>query len=139
MNQQLKNKIYSRFADDWEASSSQFDICVKIFDYLLSRPIEQLRHLTPGSLKVAIKENRSDTDLIKIIQYLSGDRMGVLSTHFEFVDEFENFYPLEYEDIKYAQNTGKLVHPKTGESVENYEDKVLMYFTPTALIKNIQD
>jgi len=138
MNQQLKDQLYSRFSEDWGDSSSQFDICVKIFDYLLSRPIDQLRHLTTGSLKVAIGENRSDIDLIKVIQYLCGDRTGVLSLHFEFVDE-ENYYPLDNDDIKYAQNTGKLSHPRTGEYVENFEEKVLMYFTPTPLIIDIQD
>jgi uncharacterized beta-barrel protein YwiB (DUF1934 family) len=139
MNQQLKNQIYLRFAEDWEKSTSQFGVCVKIFDYLLSRPFEQLRHLTVGSLQVAIGEYHSDIDILRIIQYLCGDRTGVLSLHFEFLDENDEYYTLNNEDVKNAKIIGKLVHPRTGEYVENFEDKVLMYFTPTSLIKNIQD
>jgi len=139
MNTQLKDQIYSRFAEDWGTSSLQVSICVKIFDYLLSRPFSQLKHLTYGSLKVAIKENTLDIDLLKAIQYLSGDRVPILLPHFEFIDEYDESFDLDNEDIRHAQKIGKLVHPRTGEYIENFEDKVVMYFTPSSFIQEIQN
>ena len=137
MNQKLKNQVISHFAEDWGASSPQFSVCEKIFNYLLSRPISQLKHLTHGSLKVAIGEYCSDVDVVKAIQYLCGDRAPVLSLHFELVDDEDNYLPLEDDDIRDAKRTGKLVHPETGEYIENFEDKVLMYFTPSSLVQEV--
>ncbi len=139
MNNQLKNEIYLHFAEDWGNSSLQFSVCVNIFDYLLSRPFSQLKHLTYGSLKIAIKKNISDIDLLKAIQYLSGDRVSILSPHFEFIDEYDESFDLDNKDIRHAQEIGKLVHPRTGEYIENFEDKVVMYFTPSSFIQEIQN
>lgn len=139
MNTQLKYKIYSRFEEDWGKSSLQFSVCVKILEYLLSRPINQLKHLTYGSLKLAIGENRSDIHILQAIQYLCGDRASILSLHFEFIDENEQSFDLDDDEVKHAQKTGKLAHPKTGENIENFEDQVLMYFTPSSFIKEAQN
>jgi hypothetical protein len=137
MNQKLKNQVILQFAEDWGDLSPQFSVCEKIFNYLLSRPVNQLKHLTHGSLKVAIGEYRSDVDVLRAIQYLCGDRTHVLSLHFEFLDDENNYFELGYDDIREAKITGKLVHPETGEYIENFEDKVLMYFTPSSLIQEV--
>jgi len=138
MNIELKDQMYLRFEEDWGKPSLQFSVCMKIFDYLLSRPFNQLKHLTYGSLKVAIKENLSDVDLLKAIQYLSGGRVPILSPHFEFIDEDDEPFDLDNKDIRDAQEKGKLVHPGTGEYIENFEDKVVIYFTPSLFIQEIQ-
>lgn len=138
MNQQIKNQVISYFAEDWGASSPQFSVCEKIFNYLLSRPLNQLKHLTHGSLKIAIGEYRSDIDFLKAIQYLCGDRVHVLSIHFELMEN-NDYFQLDYDDIRDAQDTGRLVHPETGEYVDNFEEKVLMYFTPGSKIYEVTD
>lgn len=138
MNQKLKEQIITRFAEDWGKKSPQYDVCVKIFDYLLSRPTNQLKHLTYGSLKNAIGDNPSDTDILTAAQYLCGDRTPVLSLHFEFSDKEDEFIYLEYDEVRWAKSTGKLVHPVTGEDIDNYEDKVFMFFTPSPLISEIR-
>lgn len=138
MNQQIKNQIISYFAEDWGALSPQFSVCEKIFNYLLSRPLNQLKHLTYGSLKIAIGEYRSDVDFLKVIQYLCGDRVHVLSIHFELMEN-NDYFQLDYDDIRDAKNTGRLVHPETGEYIDNFEEKVLMYFTPGSKVHEVMD
>lgn len=140
MNQQkLKNHIYLHFENDWGKQSTQFSTCVDIFDYLSSRPINQLKHLTLGSLKSAVKNNYSDIDMLTAIQYLCGDAIPVLSLHFEFIDDNEQSFDLDNLEIAEAKKEGKLVHPGTGEYIENFEDKVLMYFTPGKLVEKVQN
>jgi|688.fasta_scaffold298379_3 hypothetical protein len=138
MNQQIKDKIISYFEEDWGISSPQFSVCENIFNYLLSRPLSQLKHLTHGSLKIAIGEHLSDADFIKAIQYLCGDRVHVLSIHFELMEN-NDYFQLDYDDIRDAQNTGRLAHPETGEYIENFEDRVLMYFTPGSKVYEAMD
>ena len=111
----------------------------EILDYLMSRPIDQMKHLTFGSLKIAVEERFSDIDMLAVIQYLCGDAVPVLSLHFEFIDEDDHSYDLDNHDLSAAKKEGKLVHPGTGEYIENYENKVLMYFTPGDLIKQVQN
>jgi len=136
MNQQkLKDNIYLHFEKDWGKQSTQFSTCVEIFDYLSSRPVSQLKHLTLGSLKNAVKNHYSDIDMLTAIQYLCGDAIPVLSLHFEFIDDNDQSFDLGNHEIIEAKKEGKLVHPGTGEYIENYEEKVLMYFTPGILVK----
>ncbi|MDD2815219.1 MAG: hypothetical protein PHP00_05705 [Thiotrichaceae bacterium] len=136
MNQQLKNQIISHFAEDWGDSSPQFAICEKIFDYLLSRPLNQLKHLTPGSIQVAIGEYRSDVDFLRAIQYLCGAQQ-VLSAHYEFFDGDDDYYPLSYADVDDALTHGTLVHPETGELIQDYKNRVLMYFKPGSTVEKV--
>lgn len=130
----IKNRILSRFAEDWSRESTQFVTCEKILDYLLSRPVDQLSHLTYGSLQVAI--GGSDEDIVRAVQYLCISKVGVLTAHYELSDNDEDiYYPLSDEDIREAGIHGTLVHPETGELVPDYADKVLMYFNPGCVVE----
>jgi hypothetical protein len=139
MNQTIKYQIVSYFAEDWGESSPQFNVCKRIFDYLLSRPFEQITHLTFSVLRKVIGKEYSNVEILKVIPYLCGDRVHILSLHFEFVDENDNYIELEDEEVRQAKNTGKLVHPRTGEYIEDFENKVFMYFTPSSLIQEVQN
>jgi len=132
--QQLKEKI----KQDWVEQSSLLDICLEIIEYLISRPIKHLRHLTYSSLKIAVKGRYSDVDMLAAIQYLSGDAVAVLSLHFEFIDEYDESFDLDCQEVSEANKEGRLVHPRTGKYIENYKDKVLMYFTPGNFLKQIE-
>jgi len=138
MNQELKNQIISCFAEDWGRPSLQFQTCEKIFDYLLSRPINQLTHLTYNVFRKAIGDEYSIIELLKATQYLCGDRVPILSLHFEIADEDDSYLDINDDDMRYAKETGKLVHPRTGEYIEDYEDKVLIYFKPSCLVNEVK-
>ncbi len=139
MNQKLKNQIISYFAEDWGESSPQFEACTKIFDYLLSYPVDQLTHLTYSVLKKTIGDNYSTAELLKATQYLCGDKVSLLSLYFEISDEDDYYVDINYDDIRYARKTGKLIHPRTGEIIEDYEAKVFIYFKPSSLINEVQN
>lgn len=101
------------------------DICEKILNYLQSRPVHQLTHLTYGNIQVAI--NEYSEDVLKAVQYLCN--IKVLSVHYEFCDnDNDEYFPLSLDDVNDAQNLGTLVHPETGELIQDYKDKVLKYF-----------
>lgn len=135
MNQEIKNKIFSKFIEDWGESTPQFRVCVKIFDYISSRDFKQLRHLTYGNLKRVIGNEYSVLDLLKATQYLCGDRTEILLANFEFYDDKDdNYLPIDFDDVKIAKRTGRLVHPRTGEYITNFEDKVFIYFTPNPIV-----
>ncbi len=128
------NQVRERLAEDWGDGSPQFFACVKIFEYLRSRPIEQLKHLTLGGLKISINHDVLDTDLLLATQYLCGERVPVLALHFEFLDEDDNYHEISRGDMYFAEKYGRMVHPVSGEFIENYDENIFIYFTPGELI-----
>lgn len=123
------NFFHSRINEDWGTNTPQSAACINIITYLLTRPAQQLKHITYGSLKTAIHTS-TDIELLKAINYLSSERAPALRTHFEYFDsESEEYFELEPKEIKDAQQSGYLISPRTGEAVTDFEELVLLYYT----------
>jgi hypothetical protein len=137
--QDNKQEIIKNIYDDW-GKKPQYYICISIFEYLLKNH-QKSWHLTYASLKqvVNLKYNNkyNDEDILIAIQYLCGYRTHLLEIRFELIEDNEEIFDIPNEEIKRAEETGKLVHPETGEFVENYQNKVYMYFVPSSVIQNI--
>ncbi len=130
----IKNQII----EDW-GEKPQSHVCLSILNYLLRVPSKQLSHITYGSIRNVVDRKFQDSDLLIAIQYLSGDRTKLLDVEFELIDENDNVFPLPSSEVKIAQETGELIHPENGEAVNNYEDKVFMYFKPSSLVISINN
>lgn len=132
-----KELIMTQIYEDW-GDSPQSEICVALLNYLIHLSIDKQYHITFGSLKIVIGNKYTNVDLLKAVQYLCGDRIKLLDINFELLED-EEFFPLSKSDVSDAKKTGELVHPQTGEIVEDFEEKVFMYFVPSSLIKNIYE
>ena len=121
--QEIEKQIYQ----DWSSKKPQSDICVSILDYLIRNKSKPLSHITYGSLKKIIHTNYSNQDILSAIQYLCGDRIKLLEAKFELIDN-EEYYDIPNDELNEARKTGELLHPKTGEQINDYEDKVFKYF-----------
>jgi len=133
-----KELIKDKINKDW-GNESQFLVCMSILNYLLRVPPEQLSHITYGSLRKVVDRKFDDTELLIAIQYLSGDHIKLLEVKFELIDDNEDNFPLPDSEMILARETGKLIHPEKGVIVDNYEDKVFMYFTPSSLVASINN
>lgn len=129
----LKDTIIQRIYEDLK-DERQSKICTKVLEYLLNTP--KLCHITYGSIKIVINSNYTDAEILKAVQYLCGDSTNLLETGFEFIEN-EEHYQISKDQVKFAQDTGIFVHPQTGEMIDNYKEKVFMYFKPSSLIKEI--
>ncbi|OYD94490.1 hypothetical protein CDG76_13820 [Nostoc sp. 'Peltigera membranacea cyanobiont' 210A] len=131
-----KDEVRSQIYEDW-GENPQSEICFAVLDYLLRVPIKNLLHITYGSLKKVVGQNYTNDDLLKAIQYLCGERMNLLEMNFEIIENDENIFMLSKEEVKIAQETGQLIHPETGKLVNNFKQKVFVYFQPGSLVKSI--
>lgn len=132
-----KEQILRQIREDW-GEKPQSKVCALILDYLLRVPVKQLAHITYGRLRNVIDPKYDDTDFLLAVQYLIGDRTKLLEVKFELMEDDDSFpCPLPDSEVKLAQETGELYHPETGEIVNDYEDKVFMYFKPSSLIEVI--
>lgn len=131
-----KEIIKNQILEDW-GDKPQSQVCFSILDYLLRVPIMKLSHITYGSLRKVVDKKFQDSDVLIAIQYLSGDRTKLLDVEFELIDDNDDSFPLPNSEVKLAEETGKLIHPERGEPVNNYKDKVFMYFKPSSLVISI--
>jgi hypothetical protein len=132
MNKQV---IIEQIKNDW-GSNPQSLICLKILNYLLQISNNSSFHITYGSLKRVAEIACNEKELLTAIQYLCGERTHLLEARFELVDK-DDYFDISNSELKTARETGKLIHPENGEIVSDFEDKVVMYFQPSSLVKSI--
>lgn len=128
-----KQQIITQINNDL-GNTPKAEICVSILDYLLRSP--KLSHITYGSLRKVVGDKYKNEDLLATIPYMTGDSTNLLEVNFELIVDDEIF-PLAVSEVKIADRTKTLYNPETGELVENFEDKVFMYFSPSSLVKKI--
>ncbi|MDB9524770.1 hypothetical protein PN498_02120 [Oscillatoria sp. CS-180] len=121
-----KRTLLETIRDDW-GENIQSHICMEIVDYIFSVPCDQLAYLTYGTFRNVTQNKYSNQELLSAIQYLYGDVMKVLEVKFEYIEDGED-YPLDKEELAKAEETGYLVHPETGKEIEDFRDKVFIYF-----------
>ena len=130
-----KQQIVEQIHQDW-LQQPQSQICVAILDYLVRNNVQNLSHITYGSLRKVVGTAYDNQDLLSAIQYLCGERTHLLKVKFEFIDN-GNYYDISDDEMIEARETGQLLHPETGKLIPNFEDKVFIYFQPSSVVKNL--
>ena len=121
---------------DWGEKSPQGTACVALLEYLSGKNPNQLSHITPGGLKLAIPHT-SDESLWMALTYLAGERMSALETRFEFYDDVaDEYYELDVRALKEAESEGGFAHPRTGEMIKDYKDSILLFYRVGAALCN---
>jgi hypothetical protein len=135
-----RRQVIEKIYDAW-GHTSQAEICVSIFNFLISDKSGENLHLTFGLLKQVVnnyieKNYFEDREIIQAINYCSGSDISLLNVNFELI-EGENVYQLDKSEVSEANKTGELIHPETGEKVDDFQDKVFIYFTPSTTIEEL--
>ena len=130
-----KQRIVEQFKDDW-FKQPHLMICFAIFDYLFDERNKNLAYITYASLRKVVKKDYSDRELLETIQYLCGDRTHLLEARFELI-EHDKHFDISNSELIEARQTGELLHPETGEFINDFKDKVSMYFQPSPLVKSL--
>ena len=107
------------------------DLCIKILEFIDKSPRNNLNFLTFKSFCNAVDKSYIDESLLTAINILVSSRNPLLETHAMLVDNDETEHEISSEDFSYAQATGELIHPYSGQPVENFEEHIIPFFTPT--------
>lgn len=115
------------------------DIAWKIVLFFEDHDPTHHSHLSFTSFMDILGSKPSCQDyLYTALTYLSGDRVPLLNVGFEVYDEVNGeFVTISQEDIHSAELEGELFNPATGELIDNYEDKILVYFEPKKLAREL--
>ena len=114
----------------------QSQLCIARFDFLRCSNIQNLSHITYGSLRKVVGKSYDNRDLLTAVQYLCGDRTHLLEAKFELIDN-DNYFEISDDEMTEARETGQLLHPETGKLIRNFEDKVFIYFQPSSVVKTL--
>lgn len=109
------------------SSPEERDVSARLAEYVY-RNHHYLKHLTYSRIS-SIVGTQDPVTLLKITQYLSGERVKLLQMRFELIIDGETFY-LDEETVHHAEVSGCLIHPDTGRPVDNYENFVYPFFVP---------
>jgi len=131
---ETKSTLLQNIREDW-SDSSQIRICEEILECLVSYENPEKLHLTYGILQNILSENYDRIQILKAIQYLSGDRVPLLRIRFEVLDNNGDCYSLTNEDVSKARKTGILLHPEKEDFIEDFEKKVFMYFVASDWVR----
>lgn len=132
-----KSEIIEQLMSDWEDGSQELLLCNKIVNYVLDN--SDISHITNRSLKRAIRyKERNDSKLITVLKYLIGSGVHLLDAKFEYIDDSEEPIDINIEDIRDAEDNDCFIHPTSGQPVENYKDKIFIYYQPSSIVKEIQ-
>ncbi len=121
--------------EDWKDFPVHKSVCQAISTYIYNNS-HKLNHISFASIKVLLEEDpindnpSSDLIILEAIQYLSGSRANVLDIKFEFYDG-NDFYQLDKKDVAEAENTKEFFHPINGNNIEDFSEKIFMYFVPS--------
>jgi len=122
-----RQSIIDRIQEDLVSNESMLSACLDIFAYLESQPKDNLRFITFAALSRAAKLE-GPTRILPVAQYLAGSRLHLLDTCYLLVDEDDEF-DINADEVSEAKKTGVLYHPDDGEPVEDFENKLVVYFS----------
>lgn len=102
-------------------------IAGKIIDFITT--YTQTRHINLQLVRQITNEEdgQHDATIFRTLQCLAGDKIGLLETHFELVDENEVISDISTDDLKAVRHG---IHPITGLEDDDIEKRVFVYYSP---------
>jgi hypothetical protein len=89
--------------------------------------LQLVRQLTANG-----KSGGLDREILRTLQFLAGDGIGLLETKFEIFDEEEHPHGIENDVVRDA--IALRLNPLTGEADPDIAKKIFMFFSPTSQV-----
>lgn len=104
------------------------ELCLQIVRSLLKLPDHEGQFLTYTSLQKLANANAIDSQLVSAVAFLTSSRFAVLHPRGQLVDEEGNEFTLDNDEFQELIVSGTVVHPKTGEVIQNAKELVIPFF-----------
>lgn len=111
-----------------ENSQQTVELCLQIVRSLLELPDEEGQFLTYTSLQKLAHVEAIDSQLVSAVAFLTSSRLAVLHPRGQYVDGDGNEYTLDDVEFQELIVNGTVVHPDTGEVIENAKEFVVPFF-----------
>ena len=122
----IKEEILQRWANVPAAP-----LCVRIIDYIAGLPQSNRQMLTYRTLLAAAGKSTIDDDLLAAVNILVNSPVAIFDAHGLFVDDDDSEFELTPDELLAASRSGIFIHPESGESVPDCNEKIIPFFTPS--------
>lgn len=121
-------KLLETVRTDWENMPDLARACEMVIEKISQKDAESLQHLTFASINQLSESTLEPNDVVRITQYLAGERVGLFNTGFEYIGP-EGQFILDDENSHYAYHENAIAHPQTGQLIEDVKNDVFMFFS----------
>jgi hypothetical protein len=113
-------------------------LCIALLEYVL-KDAGQSKRLSFGLIhQIAAQSHITDESTIaQAIQYLIGHDLRLLEVQYEFIDDDDRVFSIDKDEQIEIDTTGKFYHPVSGEPDPDFDKKVFIYFSPSALAREL--
>ena len=121
------NSLTEVFGDGDERVAAE-----KTLGFLLDHP--NTRHINIGLVRQITRDGSiSDQAILRTLQFLAGDSIGILSPKFEFLDADDEPQDISVEEAKIAALDQ--INPFSGVFDPECGQRLLLYFEPTGVLE----
>ena len=128
--EQVINRLERAFG-----AGAERDIALSLLRFLAAHQdtshinLQLVRQLTTGGQSGGL-----DLEILRTLQFLAGDAIGLLETKFEIFDEEDSPHGIANDVVKEAIELQ--LNPLTGEADPEVAQKIFMYFCPAPPVGN---
>lgn len=103
-------------------------LCKSLVDEVYSLQPQATRSLSYHTLLGLVNEREISQDFLAAMNILTSSEFAIFNVKGYFVDDAEQSYELSDADFESVVCNNELVHPETGELVDNPAEKVSPFF-----------
>lgn len=103
-----------------------------LFLVLYEKNPDSFRHITRSILNEILMKSDvelNDQLLSLSLGYLTGVRVPILNSKFEYIDENDISHNISLREIKEIIDSGEFFHPEEGYSVRDFGAKIFQYYS----------
>ena len=106
-------------------------VCERIVEGILEKP-ERPAHLSYRSIASAAGFPDVTEELVRALEFLCHENVRFLNQKYEFIEEGDETVEEEIslDELIRAYSEGFLAHPKGGYRVQDFRNKVFVFFVP---------
>ncbi|WP_333814836.1 hypothetical protein [Tabrizicola sp.] len=130
-----KKEVIARLTSTW-ADTPTGKICLRLAEGLLRLNPEEAQMLTYESMLAIVDQDRVTPELEAALTALTTSEAAILKAGGIFIDEDDTSSELSDEEFADVVARNVLVHPITGEFVDNPRDHVLPFFSLVKLAES---
>ncbi len=110
----------------------ELGLCLKILDHVTRPDSHRLGSLNFSTLSKIVGKTQVDSDLLRALTILTTSDRAILEARGKYVDDAGMEYQIAPQTLSKTLRSGKFVHPKTGQSIHDFEGKLILYFVPSS-------
>lgn len=128
-------KLVDTAKKDWETKPELALACERLILAISNSQPQALRHMTFSTIRDLINLEIKAQDVVKVTQYVCGDKIQLLDAGFEYITENESFV-LDDDNSHFALTKNAIAHPDTGAVIYDVKSNVFMFFNPKKGLEN---